>query len=180
MFCIFFQISIFYGARSNAELLVHNGFVYPENDMDRTAIKLGNISIFTSFIPLIISFTHMYFFCASCQVCVHNQATFCVHHYVMKWVNSLVIQVHRFEYPLLVDLVKMSSSSVCWAVAFSSEAMESILARNVAMVAAVVAWIWNDLRSKWWWTLHQARQPCVKNDLSSGQGLNWMWGYVMK
>ncbi|CAC5396741.1 SETD3 [Mytilus coruscus] len=35
------QISIFYGARSNAELLVHNGFVYPENDMDRTAIKLG-------------------------------------------------------------------------------------------------------------------------------------------
>lgn len=38
-----FQISIFYGARSNAELLVHNGFVYPENDMDRTAIKLGII-----------------------------------------------------------------------------------------------------------------------------------------
>lgn len=35
------QINIFYGARSNAELLVHSGFVYPENDMDRTAIKLG-------------------------------------------------------------------------------------------------------------------------------------------
>lgn len=35
------QISIFYGARSNAELLVHNGFVYTQNDMDRTAIKLG-------------------------------------------------------------------------------------------------------------------------------------------
>ncbi|KAK3599000.1 hypothetical protein CHS0354_007455 [Potamilus streckersoni] len=35
------QIFIFYGARSNAELLVHNGFVYPENEHDRIAIKLG-------------------------------------------------------------------------------------------------------------------------------------------
>lgn len=35
------QVFIFYGARSNAELLVHNGFVFPENELDRTAIKLG-------------------------------------------------------------------------------------------------------------------------------------------
>lgn len=35
------QIFIFYGARSNAELLVNNGFVYLENEHDRMAIKLG-------------------------------------------------------------------------------------------------------------------------------------------
>lgn len=35
------QIFIFYGARSNAELLIHNGFVYPENELDRIAIRLG-------------------------------------------------------------------------------------------------------------------------------------------
>lgn len=35
------QIFIFYGARSNAELLVNNGFVYPDNEHDRLAIKLG-------------------------------------------------------------------------------------------------------------------------------------------
>lgn len=35
------QIFIFYGARSNAELLVNNGFVYLENEHDRIAVKLG-------------------------------------------------------------------------------------------------------------------------------------------
>ncbi|XP_041353715.1 actin-histidine N-methyltransferase-like isoform X2 [Gigantopelta aegis] len=35
------QIYIFYGARSNAEFLVHNGFVYPENENDRLCLKLG-------------------------------------------------------------------------------------------------------------------------------------------
>ncbi|KAL5008814.1 hypothetical protein ScPMuIL_014395 [Solemya velum] len=35
------QIFIFYGARSNAELLVNNGFVYPSNEFDRVAMKLG-------------------------------------------------------------------------------------------------------------------------------------------
>ncbi|XP_052768808.1 actin-histidine N-methyltransferase-like [Mya arenaria] len=35
------QIFIFYGARSNAELLVNNGFVYLENEHDRMAVKLG-------------------------------------------------------------------------------------------------------------------------------------------
>ncbi|KAL4237444.1 Histone-lysine N-methyltransferase setd3 [Mactra antiquata] len=35
------QIFIFYGARSNAELLVNNGFVYTENEHDRMAVKLG-------------------------------------------------------------------------------------------------------------------------------------------
>ncbi|KAH3844375.1 hypothetical protein DPMN_086633 [Dreissena polymorpha] len=35
------QIFIFYGARSNAELLVNNGFVYMENEHDRTAVRLG-------------------------------------------------------------------------------------------------------------------------------------------
>lgn len=35
------QILIFYGARSNAELLIHSGFVYPDNEWDRIAVKLG-------------------------------------------------------------------------------------------------------------------------------------------
>ncbi|XP_060070561.1 actin-histidine N-methyltransferase-like [Ylistrum balloti] len=35
------QIMIFYGARSNAELLIHSGFVYPDNEWDRIAVKLG-------------------------------------------------------------------------------------------------------------------------------------------
>ncbi|XP_062569991.1 actin-histidine N-methyltransferase-like [Saccostrea cucullata] len=35
------QVFIFYGARSNAELLIHNGFVYPENELDRVAVRLG-------------------------------------------------------------------------------------------------------------------------------------------
>lgn len=38
---IYLQIFIFYGARSNAELLVNNGFVYTENSHDRLAMKLG-------------------------------------------------------------------------------------------------------------------------------------------
>ncbi|BFZ12485.1 hypothetical protein BsWGS_15524 [Bradybaena similaris] len=35
------QILIFYGPRSNGEFLVHNGFVYPENEHDRLCLKLG-------------------------------------------------------------------------------------------------------------------------------------------
>ncbi|KAI8479978.1 Histone-lysine N-methyltransferase setd3 [Branchiostoma belcheri] len=35
------QVYIFYGMRSNAEFLIHNGFVYPENLHDRVNIKLG-------------------------------------------------------------------------------------------------------------------------------------------
>lgn len=35
------QIFIFYGDRSNADLLVHNGFVYPPNSKDRISIRLG-------------------------------------------------------------------------------------------------------------------------------------------
>ncbi|CAH1261882.1 SETD3 [Branchiostoma lanceolatum] len=35
------QVYIFYGMRSNAEFLIHNGFVYPENVHDRVNIKLG-------------------------------------------------------------------------------------------------------------------------------------------
>ncbi|ESO94275.1 hypothetical protein LOTGIDRAFT_118649, partial [Lottia gigantea] len=35
------QVYIFYGARSNAEFMIHNGFVYPENEHDRVCIKLG-------------------------------------------------------------------------------------------------------------------------------------------
>ena len=36
-----FQIRIFYGARANAEFLIHSGFVYPENKHDYLAVKLG-------------------------------------------------------------------------------------------------------------------------------------------
>ncbi|XP_054264332.1 actin-histidine N-methyltransferase-like [Macrosteles quadrilineatus] len=35
------QVFIFYGARSNADLLVHNGFVYPDNIHDSFRIRLG-------------------------------------------------------------------------------------------------------------------------------------------
>ncbi len=35
------QISIFYGERSNADFLVHNGFVYPENYHDMLKVKFG-------------------------------------------------------------------------------------------------------------------------------------------
>ncbi|XP_059178140.1 actin-histidine N-methyltransferase-like [Physella acuta] len=35
------QVLIFYGPRSNGEFLVHNGFVYPENEHDRLCLKLG-------------------------------------------------------------------------------------------------------------------------------------------
>ena len=32
---------IFYGPRSNSEFLVHNGFIYDENEFDRVAIRIG-------------------------------------------------------------------------------------------------------------------------------------------
>lgn len=35
------QVCIFYGERSNADLLVHNGFVYEDNSHDRVGIQLG-------------------------------------------------------------------------------------------------------------------------------------------
>uniref|UniRef100_A0A6Q2XQ08 protein-histidine N-methyltransferase n=1 Tax=Esox lucius TaxID=8010 RepID=A0A6Q2XQ08_ESOLU len=35
------QIYIFYGTRSNAEFVIHNGFFFPENAHDRVKIKLG-------------------------------------------------------------------------------------------------------------------------------------------
>ncbi|CAG0886057.1 unnamed protein product [Darwinula stevensoni] len=35
------QVFIFYGVRSNGEFLVHNGFVYPENEEDVVALRLG-------------------------------------------------------------------------------------------------------------------------------------------
>ncbi|CAK1543158.1 unnamed protein product [Leptosia nina] len=35
------QIFIFYGARSNADLFIHNGFVYPNNDYDSLSLVLG-------------------------------------------------------------------------------------------------------------------------------------------
>lgn len=36
-----FQIYIFYGTRSNAEFVIHNGFFFEENAHDRVKIKLG-------------------------------------------------------------------------------------------------------------------------------------------
>ena len=35
------QVCIFYGERSNADLLVHNGFVFEGNIHDRVGIQLG-------------------------------------------------------------------------------------------------------------------------------------------
>lgn len=38
---LFPQIYIFYGTRSNAEFVIHNGFFYQENAHDQVKIKLG-------------------------------------------------------------------------------------------------------------------------------------------
>lgn len=35
------QTYIFYGVRTNADFLVHNGFVYPDNEHDAVKIRLG-------------------------------------------------------------------------------------------------------------------------------------------
>lgn len=35
------QVFIFYGCRNNMDLLVHNGFIYPDNQYDCVPIKLG-------------------------------------------------------------------------------------------------------------------------------------------
>ncbi|XP_076441686.1 actin-histidine N-methyltransferase-like [Babylonia areolata] len=35
------QVFMFYGPRSNGEFLVHNGFVFPDNEHDRLCLKLG-------------------------------------------------------------------------------------------------------------------------------------------
>jgi len=35
------EVCIYYGPRSNAELLLHSGFVYPNNQRDYLKIKLG-------------------------------------------------------------------------------------------------------------------------------------------
>ena len=35
------QVCIFYGERSNADLLVHNGFVFEDNVHDKVSIQLG-------------------------------------------------------------------------------------------------------------------------------------------
>ena len=35
------QVWIFYGERSNADLLVHNGFVFEDNAHDKVCIQLG-------------------------------------------------------------------------------------------------------------------------------------------
>lgn len=35
------QVFIFYGARSNADLLVHNGFVHTGNEHDSVKLRLG-------------------------------------------------------------------------------------------------------------------------------------------
>ena len=39
------QFTIFYGARPNADLLLHQGFVYPENSHDSLKIKLGTYAV---------------------------------------------------------------------------------------------------------------------------------------
>ena len=44
------QIYIFYGERSNADFLVYNGFVYPENYHDAIKVKFG-ISNSNSYMP---------------------------------------------------------------------------------------------------------------------------------
>lgn len=46
--CLFLfapQVMIFYGPRSNAELLLHNGFVFDANEHDRLAIRIGMLAV---------------------------------------------------------------------------------------------------------------------------------------
>ena len=38
---MYFQVFIFYGPRSNAELLMHSGFVCDDNAHDRLAVRMG-------------------------------------------------------------------------------------------------------------------------------------------
>jgi len=45
-------ITIFYGERSNADFLLHNGFVYPDNHHDSLKIKFG-ISNSDAYLPRI-------------------------------------------------------------------------------------------------------------------------------
>ena len=39
------EFTIFYGARTNAELFIHQGFVFPANEHDSLRIKLGERDI---------------------------------------------------------------------------------------------------------------------------------------
>ena len=48
------ELRIFYGARSNAELFLHQGFVYPPNTGDTLRIKLGKASLFSLSLCLIL------------------------------------------------------------------------------------------------------------------------------
>lgn len=45
LFVFALQVLIFYGPRSNAELLLHNGFVFDANEHDRLAIRIGIIIV---------------------------------------------------------------------------------------------------------------------------------------
>ena len=38
------QVFIFYGPRSNAELLLHSGFIYDDNVHDKLAVRMGECS----------------------------------------------------------------------------------------------------------------------------------------
>jgi len=38
---MYFQVFIFYGPRSNSELLMHSGFVCDDNAHDRLAVRMG-------------------------------------------------------------------------------------------------------------------------------------------
>lgn len=44
-FKAFEEFTIFYGPRTNSELLLQQGFVYPQNESDCYPIRLGNYSI---------------------------------------------------------------------------------------------------------------------------------------
>lgn len=50
------QVTIFYGARSNADFVVYNGFVCENNLYDRVEIPIGESRIYEWKIKLIIVF----------------------------------------------------------------------------------------------------------------------------
>jgi len=56
-----FQVLIFYGPRSNAELLLHSGFVFDDNAHDRLALRMGE--------HILVILSSLFFFSVLVNMC---------------------------------------------------------------------------------------------------------------
>jgi len=59
------EVCIYYGPRSNAELLLHSGFVYPNNHRDYLKIRLGIAKLYT-YVQFVHAHAHTQPFNFSC------------------------------------------------------------------------------------------------------------------